>query len=235
MAFSEDVKSRILLRSQRYCVLCAQHAGRDGEIHHIVAVADGGTDAFDNAILLCSRCHGEAGHYNPRHPRGTKYAPTELRQRRDMWYVHVEAGYSAESRPEWHTPLVGSGRGVPVRSVEIGVYWSRRSDISEWRDTIEFDGESLASARRDYGGRHEYELFRRPDGTFLVHVTVIASSGDYCHAYLDGTPAEVGGPRHRDRFVQPPLRHDRLELSDLHEKYGDLAAAAGLKRVRRLS
>lgn len=41
---------------------------------------------MDNAIVLCPRCHGEAGHYNPRHPLGNKYSPDELKMHRDAWW-----------------------------------------------------------------------------------------------------------------------------------------------------
>ncbi len=34
------------------------------------------------------RCHAEAGHFNSRHPLGTKYSPAELRAHRDQWWEH---------------------------------------------------------------------------------------------------------------------------------------------------
>jgi hypothetical protein len=61
-------------------------------VHHIVPEADGGPSVLENAIALCLRCHAEAGHYNPRHPLGTKYSPEELRRHRDEWWEHCASG-----------------------------------------------------------------------------------------------------------------------------------------------
>ena len=52
--------------------------------------ADGGPNALENAIVLCHRCHGEAGHYNPRHPIGNKYSPRELSRHRNLWWEWCE-------------------------------------------------------------------------------------------------------------------------------------------------
>lgn len=47
---------------------------------------------MDNATVLCLRCHAEAGHFNPKHPLGTKYSPTELIRHRDAWFEACEQG-----------------------------------------------------------------------------------------------------------------------------------------------
>ncbi len=71
--------------------MCREFAGRDNQVHHIVPEADGGPDSIDNAISLCSKCHTEASHYNPRQPMGTKYSPDELRRFRDeLWQLAEE-------------------------------------------------------------------------------------------------------------------------------------------------
>lgn len=80
MPFPADIREDALVRSGRHCCVCHQAAGRDVNVHHIVQEADGGPNTLENAIVLCSKCHGEAGHYNPRHPLGTKYSPSELRR-----------------------------------------------------------------------------------------------------------------------------------------------------------
>ncbi len=58
-------------------------------MHHIIQEADGGSNDLDNAIALCFDCHADAGHYNPKHPRGTKFSPSELRRHRDNWHHTV--------------------------------------------------------------------------------------------------------------------------------------------------
>jgi len=57
-------------------------------VHHIIQEADGGANTLENAICLCLRCHAEAGHFNSRHPLGSKYSPTELKAHRDQWWEH---------------------------------------------------------------------------------------------------------------------------------------------------
>jgi len=92
MGFSPDVKEQAYIASARRCCVCKKFAGRNIEVHHIVQAADGGEDSFDNAIPLCFDCHAEAGHYNPRHPKGAKYSSSELRAHRDNWYKFVADG-----------------------------------------------------------------------------------------------------------------------------------------------
>lgn len=59
------------------------------EVHHILPESKGGASDLDNAITLCFDCHADAGHYNPNHPRGTKFSPAELRRHRDQWHAIV--------------------------------------------------------------------------------------------------------------------------------------------------
>lgn len=92
MGFSQDVRERAYIASARRCCVCKKFAGRNIEVHHIIQKADGGEDSFDNAVPLCFDCHAEAGHYNPHHPKGAKYSPSELRSHRDSWYRVVADG-----------------------------------------------------------------------------------------------------------------------------------------------
>jgi hypothetical protein len=55
------------------------------EIDHIVQMADGGSDSYDNAIAVCFDCHAEIHHYNPRHPKGRRFEPGELKAHRKQW------------------------------------------------------------------------------------------------------------------------------------------------------
>lgn len=86
MAFGENVKREALVRSKRCCCICNQFAGLFINVHHIIPEAQGGPDTLDNAIVLCLRCHGEVGHYNPLHPIGNKYSQEELIRHRDEWW-----------------------------------------------------------------------------------------------------------------------------------------------------
>jgi hypothetical protein len=86
MPFSPKVKEEALVRSARRCCVCRVFAGLYSAVHHIVPQSENGLDTIDNAIVLCQRCHGEAGHYNPLHPIGNKYSRDELRMHRDLWW-----------------------------------------------------------------------------------------------------------------------------------------------------
>lgn len=90
MPFPQKVKEDALINSRRCCCVCHTFAGLYTNVHHITPEASGGPSAIENAIVLCLKCHGEAGHYNPKHPIGNKYSPDELLRHRDSWWLHCE-------------------------------------------------------------------------------------------------------------------------------------------------
>lgn len=89
MPFPQSVREQALVAAARYCCVCHRYKGVKVEVHHIVPEAEGGTNDTENAIALCFDCHADAGHYNPNHPRGTKFSPDELRRHRDGWHAMV--------------------------------------------------------------------------------------------------------------------------------------------------
>lgn len=91
MPFPRAVRDEALVKSHRRCCVCHEFGGRSVSVHHIAQEADGGPNIIGNAICLCLRCHSEAGHFNPRHPMGTKYSPDELRLHRDQWWAHCQS------------------------------------------------------------------------------------------------------------------------------------------------
>ena len=86
MAFSEDVRTKVLLWSDRHCCLCKKACGINIEVHHLIPQEQNGGDDIDNAIPLCFECHGSVQHYNSKHSIGTKYKVDELKKRRDQVY-----------------------------------------------------------------------------------------------------------------------------------------------------
>ena len=56
------------------------------EIDHMVPQSEDGPDTYDNGIPVCFECHAEIHSYNPQHPRGKKFQPSELRAHRDQWF-----------------------------------------------------------------------------------------------------------------------------------------------------
>lgn len=90
MGFPKDIREKALVASGRRCCICTRFKSINIEVHHIIQEADGGANDFENAIPLCLDCHANAGHYNSRHPKGTKYQPSELRKHRDKHYEFIE-------------------------------------------------------------------------------------------------------------------------------------------------
>ena len=76
---------RLLVGCHRRCCVCHRFCGVRMEVDHILPEVDGGPSTFDNAIALCFDCHAEVHHYNPAHPRGRRFRPSELRAHRDQW------------------------------------------------------------------------------------------------------------------------------------------------------
>ena len=90
MPFQKEIKETALVKSRRCCCVCHEFCGLYTNVHHMIPEAEGGEDVIENAIVLCLRCHGEAGHYNPAHPIGNKYSREELRRHRDEWWSYCE-------------------------------------------------------------------------------------------------------------------------------------------------
>jgi hypothetical protein len=52
-----------------------------------VPQGEGGPDTYDNGIPVCFECHADIHSYNPNHPRGRKFQPSELRAHREQWLL----------------------------------------------------------------------------------------------------------------------------------------------------
>lgn len=81
--FSEKVKLKCLLWSNRHCCICDKACGLDIEVAHINPK---GGEVFENAIPVCYTHHAQIGRYNKEHPRGNKYRIIELTKRREQIY-----------------------------------------------------------------------------------------------------------------------------------------------------
>ena len=92
MPFPKKIREEALVKSKRRCCICHDFAGRAINVHHIKQECDDGENNIENAIVLCLRCHSEAGHFNPKHPIGTKYSPKEIKRHRDNWLSDCESG-----------------------------------------------------------------------------------------------------------------------------------------------
>lgn len=92
MSFSPEVKSKMFTRCMRHCCLCRKQCGTNIEAAHIIDEAAGGSNDEDNGIPVCFDCHQEIGAYRDSHPKGNKFRPEELKQRRDMVCEVVATG-----------------------------------------------------------------------------------------------------------------------------------------------
>ena len=71
------IRDAVLERDGWRCADC----GRGGvlEVHHVVHVEDGGTDALDNLVALCPPCHGDRHHVRTS-PEAIREAVAEWRR-----------------------------------------------------------------------------------------------------------------------------------------------------------
>lgn len=128
MGFPVPVKDQAKVKSRRCCCICQEFQGRYIEVHHIVPVAEGGSNELDNAITLCLKCHGEVGHFNPKHPIGNKYTVNELRRLRDEWWTWCE---NNPATPIPKSPILVS---PSVAKLKTG-RWKNRTLIKVYNQT----------------------------------------------------------------------------------------------------
>lgn len=104
MGFSRKIIEECMVKSARHCCVCHRYKGVKLEVHHIKPKEQGGQDTIDNAITLCFDCHADAGHYHAKHPRGSKFSPSELKKHRANWYKQVSQGKipQIEKKDNWH-------------------------------------------------------------------------------------------------------------------------------------
>ncbi|MYD50480.1 MAG: HNH endonuclease [Dehalococcoidia bacterium] len=54
---SQKKRPQVIKRDQGRCRHCGHCVGEDGEIDHVMPIADGGTADLENLQLLCWSCH----------------------------------------------------------------------------------------------------------------------------------------------------------------------------------
>ncbi len=113
----------------------------------------GGSNAFDNCIPLCFDCHAEVQNYNARHPRGTKYTPKELKERRDLWYREARSTRVARPLAEDRKTLRDFMQILPSNG---SIEFLRNRDFAGWSFDWEFlrDLENFVYTRN--GPDHEF-------------------------------------------------------------------------------
>lgn len=105
---------------------------------------------------------------------------------------------------------------------EIGVLWSHLANEPVHKEIIRFKGQLLAKAStQDINGPKWYELFRLPNGKFVVYM-------EYNHRF-DYGGANLVGVNAWGEFDPP------LTLEELQQRYPTLATQAGLARIREFT
>jgi HNH endonuclease len=92
--FNRDEVAALLVKCHRRCCICHRYCGTKIETDHIVPAAESNDHSIENAIPVCFDCHAEIHAYNPKHPRGRKFTPEELRLHKKQWL------FICETKPE---------------------------------------------------------------------------------------------------------------------------------------
>lgn len=139
MGFTSKTKEDILVASARHCCVCHRYKGVKIEIHHIKPKEQGGKDTFENAIPLCFDCHSDAGHYFSKHPKGTKFSPSELKKHKKKWFENV----NKNSIPQKEDNLIHS-RFVITKNFSL-IKEIANKDLSNFpiKDILLVENESL--------------------------------------------------------------------------------------------
>ena len=174
MPFQGPIKEEALLASGRHCCLCHKFCGLKIELHHIDLTAESGEDTFDNCIPLCFDCHADMKSYDHKHPKGTKYTPSELRRHRNNWYEKVK------NSPGGAYPLASSGQ-------DAAIYHSLTS-------ALPYEGVVDYVERQDFG---ELFLNARVDPLFTFVEKSRAPSLEFMDADLEGMRVDLVGRLNR--------------------------------------
>jgi hypothetical protein len=112
------IREKALVACGRRCCICHKFCGTKIELHHIVAESKGGASTLENCAPLCFDCHADVGHYNPQHPKGTKFSPAEVRRHRDEWFK-VAGDLAAQSVRWAETVVIHEGQLITLRGTVL--------------------------------------------------------------------------------------------------------------------
>ena len=218
MSFPRAVKEKILVDTARHCCICHRYKGVKVEVHHIKQEALGGENTYENAIALCFDCHADAGHYNPKHPRGTKFSPSELKKAKENWLNLVRTNnMELPKEPDsflcryfvcenYENLLEISGGDLKKFPVESPLL-VKNEVLTFLNRIIERHPETYRHANawgEHYKHKDDY-LSRHPDA-----VVTKESTGDYPYFQVVRTPTKVELDRHapKDGLLSLMLAHN---------------------------
>jgi hypothetical protein len=178
----KDIES-VLVACHRRCCICHRFCGVKIEVDHIEPASAPTSGGVGNAIPLCFECHAEVHHYNPKHPKGRKFTPGELRRHKDQWL-----GLCRE-HPEM---FVASQQPAEAGSLE--------RLASELTFNLRIANYSVGAVQQ-IGALFEVEQFRRAiaDGTFTWISDDLRKLIEEAYAALLQSNSLVEGARVADR------------------------------------
>lgn len=122
MPWSKAVKEEALVACMRCCCICHRPCGIKIELHHIIPESKGGNSTLENCIPLCLDCHSDVEHYNPNHPKGTRFSESELKAHRKRWFALVERGPLAPRDEELLAMDRRVAQEIHVQMTRVGTY-----------------------------------------------------------------------------------------------------------------
>jgi hypothetical protein len=191
MPFSTTIADKILVACGRSCCICHRFCGTKIELHHIVPEAQNGPNTEENCIPVCFDCHAEVEHYNPKHPKGRKFTPNELKGHRDKWFAKVMAGSSGTDNETLRN--VDRQMFDIVRSIltNEGLYYIRNRDFhgfGYWerqrKDIFEFELWADDPSHEFFDPDLEalkvglYKAIREFRGVVSVNTWIVTGEGD---------------------------------------------------------
>lgn len=108
-SFNRDEVAVLLVQCHRRCCICHRYCGTKIETDHIVPASESQDHSIANAIPVCFDCHAEVHAYNPKHPRGRRFTPEELRMHKKQWLK------LCKTRPEI---LVEGSRNIDIGPIQ---------------------------------------------------------------------------------------------------------------------
>lgn len=182
MGFSPTIKQQAMLASGRHCCVCHRYKGVKIEVHHIVQEADGGPNNFENAIPLCFDCHSDAGHFNVRHPRGTKFSKEELIKSRDTWYESIKNNPSIEK-------LIISNKiqvtYYVLHSFDVleSLIKNDFSSVNKYRNKVYLSSNEISNQWENLLKAHKLDYNYNIEQNLIIELRQFSTLDEYCQTY----------------------------------------------------
>lgn len=209
MGFTRTIKLQAMIASARHCCVCHRYRGVKIEVHHIQQEADGGPNTFDNAIPLCFDCHSDAGHFNDRHPKGTKFSKPELIKARDVWYEFIKNNPSIEKLPI--SNMVQTSYYV-LHSLDVleAVLNSDFSSVNKFRNRVYLADNDISLQWRNLMKAHKIDYHYNTDQKLILELGQFTSLEEYGRKYNNVEIIDRSGVDHPYYVAKRELQWSEL-------------------------